>query len=52
VNRLYELRLIQARRPAESQTKPAKVIQLESRRAQRDEHIRRLQREPLRPDAA
>ena len=52
MNRFYEFRLIQASRPAESRTKPAKVIELESRRAQRLERIRQHAQKPGRPDAA
>ena len=49
---LYEFRLIQSTRPVDSRTRPAKVIELESRRAQRLERIRRLAEKPRRPDAA
>jgi hypothetical protein len=52
MNRVYEFRLIQASRPADSRTKPAKVIELESRRAQRVERIRQLQCKRVGPDAA
>jgi hypothetical protein len=52
MNRLHELRLIQATRAVENRTRPARVIDLESRRAQRLERIRRLSERPVRPDAA
>ena len=52
MNRVYEFRLLQATRPTENRTQPAKVIALESRRAQRLERIRRYAQKPVRPDAA
>ncbi len=48
---LYDLRLIR-RRPEPAPILPSKVIQLESRRAERLERIRRKGRERMRPDAA